>query len=117
MPRRQRPPASVADGMVEPLPRPRIVARDARGPEHVALDREGRILTGTADGAIWRLPLSHSASQSAGLARAEVIAETGGRPLGLVPSPDGELLVCDARRGLLRVDPRNGTVGVLADKV
>ncbi|MEU1799671.1 SMP-30/gluconolactonase/LRE family protein [Streptomyces sp. NPDC019937] len=110
MPRRHRSPA---DAAVEPLPRPRIVARDARGPEHVALDDRGRILTGTADGAIWRLTLS----DTTGLARAEVIAETGGRPLGLVPSPDGELLVCDARRGLLRVDPRGGTVRVLADEV
>ncbi|QLH25595.1 SMP-30/gluconolactonase/LRE family protein [Streptomyces sp. Rer75] len=113
MPRRHRSSSAAADGVVEPLPRPRIVARDARGPEHVALDGAGRILTGTADGAIWRLTLS----ETAGLARGEVIAETGGRPLGMVPSPDGELLVCDARRGLLRVDPRGGTVGVLADEV
>jgi len=113
MPRRHRSSTEVADGVVEPLPRPRIVARDARGPEHVALDGAGRILTGTADGAIWRLTLS----DTAGLARAEVLAETGGRPLGLTPSPDGELLVCDARRGLLRVDPRGGTVDVLADEV
>ncbi|MFI0816032.1 SMP-30/gluconolactonase/LRE family protein [Streptomyces sp. NPDC021098] len=110
MPRSHRSPA-------EPLPRPRIVARDARGPEHVAVDGAGRILTGTADGAIWRLTLSRTAD----LLRAEVIAETGGRPLGLLPSPDGDpdgdVLVCDARRGLLRVAPRSGAVRVLADQV
>ncbi|MET7903210.1 SMP-30/gluconolactonase/LRE family protein [Streptomyces sp. NPDC005355] len=105
--------AAGATGTVEPLPHPRIVARDTRGPEHVALDADGRILTGTADGAIWRLTLSKTAE----LARSEVIANTGGRPLGLFPSPDGELLVCDARRGLLRVDPRGGAVRVLADEV
>lgn len=49
--------------------------------------------------------------------RATAVAHTGGRPLGLQPLPGGELLVCDARRGLLRIDPRDGTVQVLADEV
>ncbi|MFD9483025.1 SMP-30/gluconolactonase/LRE family protein [Streptomyces sp. NPDC059991] len=43
---------------------------------------------------------------------------TGGRPLGLEVLPDGRLLVCDAERGLLRLDP-DGKQGVemLADSV
>ncbi|MGW5699233.1 hypothetical protein ACWEWX_53500, partial [Streptomyces asiaticus] len=80
----------------EPLPCPRVLAPEAHGPEHVAADAEGRILTGTADGAVRRLTLSPDHE----LVRSEVLAHTGGRPLGLVPCPDGGLLVCDARRGL-----------------
>lgn len=114
MPR--RPSAGPSTGVVEPLPPPRVLAREARGPEHVTLDAEGRILTGTADGDIWRLTLS-GASEPSELAKAEVLAQTGGRPLGLVSCPDGGLLVCDARRGLLHVDPRSRTVRTLADEV
>ncbi|MBL1097536.1 SMP-30/gluconolactonase/LRE family protein [Streptomyces coffeae] len=99
--------------MTEPLPYPRVLAPEAHGPEHVALDTEGRILTGTADGAVRRLTLSPARDR----AGSEVIARTGGRPLGLAPSPDGGVLVCDARRGLLAVSPADGAVRVLADEV
>ncbi|QTD96503.1 SMP-30/gluconolactonase/LRE family protein [Streptomyces cyanogenus] len=89
------------------------VALGARGPEDVVADPHGRVLTGVADGRILRVhrlgdPLT---------ARTEVLAETGGRPLGLELLPDGDLLVCDAERGLLRVDTGDGTVRVLADSV
>ncbi|SED58579.1 SMP-30/gluconolactonase/LRE family protein [Streptomyces melanosporofaciens] len=97
----------------EPLPYPRVLAPEAHGPEHVAVDADGRILTGTADGAIRRLTISPDQE----LIRSEVLAHTGGRPLGLVPCPDGDLLVCDARRGLLRVGPDDGSVRVVADTV
>ncbi|MFJ4946884.1 SMP-30/gluconolactonase/LRE family protein [Streptomyces sp. NPDC088760] len=87
------------------------VALGARGPEDVVADPHGRVLTGVADGRILRVhhlgdPLT---------ARTEVLAETGGRPLGLELLPDGGLVVCDAQRGLLRVDTEDGTVRVLAD--
>ncbi|QKV96655.1 strictosidine synthase family protein [Streptomyces sp. NA02950] len=98
--------------MTEPLPRPRVLAPAARGPEHVTLDAEGRILTGTADGAVRRLALSPARDR----ARSEVLAHTGGRPLGLAPSSDGGVLVCDARRGLLALSP-DGGLRVLADAV
>ncbi|MEU0005657.1 SMP-30/gluconolactonase/LRE family protein [Streptomyces sp. NPDC006314] len=91
----------------------RYVSLGARGPEDVVADRHGRVLTGVEDGRILRVhhlgdPLT---------ARVEVLAETGGRPLGLELLPDGGLLVCDAERGLLRVGPDDGTVRVLADSV
>jgi sugar lactone lactonase YvrE len=91
----------------------RYVAIGGRGPEDVVADARGRVLTGVADGRILRL------DRLAGPAtpRVEVLAETGGRPLGLELHPDGTLLVCDAERGLLRVDPDGGTVRVLADSV
>ena len=42
--------------------------------------------------------------------RIDRVAHTGGRPLGLELLPDGRLLVCDAQRGLLRVDPAGGRI-------
>ncbi|EST20082.1 SMP-30/gluconolactonase/LRE family protein [Streptomyces roseochromogenus] len=91
------------------------VSLGARGPEDVVADAHGRVLTGVRDGRILRL---HDLGDPR-TARVEVLAETGGRPLGLEPLPDGGLLVCDAERGLLRVDPGpgpgGGTVRVLAD--
>jgi sugar lactone lactonase YvrE len=89
------------------------VSLGAHGPEDVVPDARGRVLTGVADGRILRVhhlgdPLT---------ARVEVLAETGGRPLGLELLPDGDLLVCDAERGLLRVGTGDGTVRVLADSV
>ncbi|MFF9088514.1 SMP-30/gluconolactonase/LRE family protein [Streptomyces sp. NPDC014991] len=85
----------------------------ARGPEDVVADPHGRVLTGVADGRVLRI--HHPGDPHA--VRTEVLAETGGRPLGLELLPDGDLLVCDAERGLLRVGTDDGTVRVLADSV
>jgi sugar lactone lactonase YvrE len=70
---------------------------------------EGSVFTGTADGAIWRV--SHDGG------KVDRVAHTGGRPLGLELDLDGRLLVCDAHRGLLRVDTRTGGVEDVADSV
>ncbi len=90
---------------VHPVPGP--------GAEDVVVGRsgadEGAVFTGTADGAIFRV--SHDG------ARIDRIARTGGRPLGLEIDLDGRLLVCDAHRGLLRVDTRNGAVEAVVGDV
>ncbi len=79
-------------------------------PEDVVFDAEGRLYTGVEDGRIWRWPAGFPASGEAGL-----FADTHGRPLGLEVDPrDGTLIVCDAYRGLLRVE-QTGHVRVLAD--
>ena len=70
---------------------------------------EGCVFTGTADGLVHRVSPDGS--------RVERVADTGGRPLGLEWMPDGRLLVCDAHRGLLTVDPRGGAVEVLTTEV
>ena len=70
---------------------------------------EGSVFTGTEDGAIWRV--------SADGAKVDRVADTGGRPLGIEVDLDGRLLVCDAHRGLLRVDTRAGGVEPVADSV
>lgn len=66
------------------------------GPEGIALDRQGRLYTGYADGRLVRMNADGSAP--------EVLADTGGRPLGLAIHPDGSLVVADAHKGLLRWD-------------
>lgn len=91
----------------------RVIAVPGQGAEDVvvALDGpdEGAVFTGTEDGTIHRI--------RADGARVEAVAHTGGRPLGIELLPGGRLLVCDARRGLLTVDPGSGAVDVVLDAV
>lgn len=75
------------------------------GPEDVVVADDGTVYTGTDDGSI--LALSHGGD------RLRRVATTGGRPLGIELYGE-RLLVCDAYRGLLAVDPGSGDVEVLA---
>ncbi|MGD0558663.1 MAG: SMP-30/gluconolactonase/LRE family protein [Streptosporangiaceae bacterium] len=75
------------------------------GPEHITIDQQGRLLTGLADGWIVRVDPADG--------HAERLVSTGGRPLGMEIAPDGALIVCDAERGLLRIESAH--VQVLAD--
>ena len=81
--------------------RPRGDRPARRGPEDVAIDAHGQ----RARRPRGRAHPAHLAGRARTSRR---VAETGGRPLGIEIDPDGELLVCDARRGVLRVDPRTG---------
>jgi sugar lactone lactonase YvrE len=78
------------------------------GPEDVAFDDEGRLYTGFEDGRVVRMPLPKGEPR--------LFAETGGRPLGMVFDPFGDLIVADAKRGLLSISPM-GEVSVLATGV
>ncbi|MGE5720744.1 MAG: SMP-30/gluconolactonase/LRE family protein [Nocardioidaceae bacterium] len=79
-----------------------VVPVPGQGAEDVLVAADGSVLTGTEDGTIWRVDDDG--------ARLERVGRTGGRPLGLELLPDGRLLVCDARRGLLAMDPGSGAV-------
>jgi sugar lactone lactonase YvrE len=101
-----RPPAvparsSQAHGLV-PMPRPALYDLPGKGPEDVLVDGEGRVVAGLEDGRIVRV--------DPGGGRVETLADTGGRPLGIEVDADGSLVICDAHRGLLRVDPATGAV-------
>ncbi|MEU8154402.1 SMP-30/gluconolactonase/LRE family protein [Micromonospora sp. NPDC048986] len=73
----------------------------AVGPEDVLVDAAGRVISGDEDGRLWWWPVDARAGTPPHL-----LAETGGRPLGIELDPSGEaLVVCDAYRGLLRVTP------------
>jgi len=93
----------------DPTIRVEIIAVPGHGTEDVLLDAEGRLYTGLADGRILRLPADLSGST--------VVADTGGRPLGLELHPDGGLLVCDAERGLLRLWPDTGVLQELLTSI
>ena len=77
------------------------------GPEDVVIDAAGRVVTGLEDGRVVRLP--------AGGGEPELLADTGGRPLGLEIDPEGRLVICDARKGLLRLAP-GGELETLVDR-
>ena len=79
------------------------------GAEDVIVDGNGDLLVGATGGAIVRID-PDSGTQS-------VVADTGGRPLGLELLADGRVLVCDAHRGLLRVDAQTGRVESLVQYV
>lgn len=81
----------------------------AMGAEDVVVTPDGAVITGTEEGSIWRLdPATGSL---------ERLATTHGRPLGIELFDDGDLLVCDARRGLLVVHVESGEVEVLCGAV
>lgn len=74
----------------------RIGASDIAGPEALLLDAQGFLISGLQDGRIIRTsPDSHTL---------EVLANTGGRPLGLALHPDGRLIIADGVKGLLALD-------------
>lgn len=76
------------------------------GPEGLSVDADGRLYTAYLDGRVVAL------SPQGELLRE--IANTGGRPLGLVHAGDGTLYVADGRLGLVRV-ATDGAVTVLSD--
>ncbi|PID43642.1 MAG: gluconolactonase [Gammaproteobacteria bacterium] len=75
------------------------------GPEDVAMDTRGRVYGGQVDGKIIRV-LSDGTI--------ETFADTGGRPLGLHFDRHQNLIVADALKGLLSVNP-TGEVTLLTD--
>jgi sugar lactone lactonase YvrE len=67
------------------------------GPEDIALDSQGRIYAATHEGNIVRLNSDGS--------NAENWVNTNGRPLGIDFDSKGNLVVADAYRGLLSINP------------
>ncbi len=86
----------------------RVALPAAHGPEDVEVDARGRVFAGLHDGTLLRWDDL--------TAPPTVLANTGGRPLGLHWDAQGRLLVADAFAGLLRVDPDSGAIEVLATR-
>jgi sugar lactone lactonase YvrE len=98
---------------VDPLPRfapaeLTIVPMPGDAPEDVVVDVDGNLWTGLVDGRIVRVTPGGTT---------HVVADTGGRPLGLHVARDGRLLICDSHRGLLALDPRTGVLESLVTHV
>lgn len=85
-----------------------VVPVPGNAPEDVVVDADGQIWTGVDDGRILRISPDGKVS---------VVADTGGRPLGLSVARDGRILVCDSPRGLLALDPASGKLETLVTEV
>ena len=76
------------------------------GPEDVSCTADGSMITGLEDGRIVRMTLD---------GRSETLGDTRGRPVGLQAMPDGSVIIADALKGLLRLQP-GGALQVLANE-
>jgi sugar lactone lactonase YvrE len=93
-----------------------LFAGEVDGPEDVEIDSEGRIFAGLADGRI----IMATPSKPAGDATTpggdnydlRTLVNTAGRPVGVTLAADGALIVADAIRGLLSINPQ-GEITVL----
>lgn len=106
----QAPPAPSMTGVLEPndtLMKAELLGRgQLHGPEDTAVDARGRVYAGLHDGRIVRLEADGSVAP---------FADTRGRPLGMDFDAAGKLIVADAYKGLLSIDPQ-GRIQVLTSE-
>ena len=107
---RKTPPYPGLTGVYEPntkLANTTLIQLPSPGPESIVLHPEGHFLTGLANGDIVQFN-ADGKEQS-------IIANTGGRPLGMKIAPSGELIIADQIKGLLKLDSTN-QISVLVDQ-
>jgi len=101
------PKAPLMTGVMEPndtLMKAELLGKgQLNGPEDTAVDSLGRVYGSQQDGSIARIDTDGSI---------EIFARTGGRPLGMAFDANGNLIVADAFKGLLSIDPQ-GRITVL----
>ena len=106
----QAPTAPAMTGVLEPndtLMKAELLGRgQLHGPEDTAVDARGRVYAGLHDGRIVRLEADGSVA---------TFADTRGRPLGMDFDAAGKLIVADAYKGLLSIDPQ-GQIQVLTSE-
>lgn len=93
------PNTKLADAKLVPLPSP--------GPESIVLHPKGHFFAGLANGDILQFDAEGKSQK--------IIATTGGRPLGMKIAPNGELIIADQIKGLLKLDSTN-QLEVLVDQ-
>ncbi|MBV8930142.1 MAG: SMP-30/gluconolactonase/LRE family protein [Mycobacteriaceae bacterium] len=86
-----------------------VVPVPGEGPEDVVVDADGNIWTGAIGGRIIRIPADGG--------EPDVVADTGGRPLGMHVARDGRVLICDSYRGLLALHPDSGKLETLVESI
>ena len=89
------------------LKKTQLVSLKDVGPESIVADSLGNFYTGLSNGDILRFNATGNQQQ--------VIANTGGRPLGMKFAPSGELIIADQIKGLIALDHKN-TISVLVDQ-
>ncbi|MEU6587564.1 SMP-30/gluconolactonase/LRE family protein [Nocardia sp. NPDC046763] len=102
-------PAPAVPAPTRAFPKSELIALPGDGPEDVVVGADRQLYCGLSGGGIVGID-PHTR-------KVTVVADTGGRPLGLEPTTDGRLIVCDAHRGLLLVDPARGSVDTLTQYV
>ena len=80
---------------------------DGIGPEDIDVDYEGRIYAPYEDGRILRYDSNG--------AHPELFVNTNGRPLGLEFDAKGNLIICDAKKGLLSATPTGQLQSLLTE--
>ncbi|BAU75400.1 SMP-30/gluconolactonase/LRE family protein [Metapseudomonas furukawaii] len=104
----EAPKAPTMIGVMEPndtLMKAELIAQgQVHGPEDTAVDAQGRVYAGLHDGRVVRIGAD---------GQVQTFAETGGRPLGMDFDAAGNLILADAYKGLLKIDPQ-GRISVLA---
>lgn len=105
-----QPAPSLSDGLYADNQRlkgmERVGAADIDGPEALLLEGE-TLVTGLHDGRVIRTSLDGSTRI--------VLADTGGRPLGLARHPNGLLVIADAVKGLLSLDAQGRLVALTTE--
>lgn len=100
--------APAMTGVLEPndtLMKAELLGRgQVHGPEDTAVDAQGRVYSGLHDGRVIRIEADGSV---------KTFADTQGRPLGMDFDGNGNLIVADAYKGLLSIDPQ-GQIRVLS---
>lgn len=86
----------------------RLAVGEGVGPESIAVGAQGFLYTGYQDGRIVRFNPDGK--------NLDLIVNTYGRPLGLKVTNDGNLIVADALRGLLKVNSQSGALEVLSSR-
>ncbi|WPN49915.1 SMP-30/gluconolactonase/LRE family protein [Pseudomonas sp. P8_241] len=84
----------------------RVGASDIDGPEALLLENDS-LITGLHDGRLIRTSLDGKTTK--------VLADTGGRPLGLARHPNGLLVIADAIKGLLSLDAQGRLVALTTE--
>ncbi|WP_090334276.1 SMP-30/gluconolactonase/LRE family protein [Nitrosomonas sp. Nm51] len=85
-----------------------ITLNDEKGPEHVALGKDGKLYASVASGKILRMNTDG--------AMLEVFTHTGGRVLGFDFDSDSNLIAADAMLGILSITPK-GTIKILVNHI
>lgn len=97
------PPPLVEAPLNEALKTAEWLHRELPGPEAIAFDAEGGLITGLHDGRVVKVTGE----------KVETLLDNGGRKLGLKYGPDGRLYLCDAYQGLMVLNA-NGKAELLS---